>query len=175
MRLVAPSLSVAFSLFAAVAHAQPVVNVDNYTPVDPTTLQDSTYWPQRAVDPKRHLEVTADFDDDGNVDLARLMISARNPQSVVLVVTLSSRPVTSVLAQNHVGNLPRMGIEGVRPGSYALACEGNGRSEESCGQVRVRGAGLRLFAYGADAVLFRWNGRGFSSHVLPRAEAAPRR
>ncbi len=148
--------------------AQPVVNPDAYTSVDPSTLQSSRYWPQRAADPERHLEVTADFDDDGHVDLARLMISARNPQSIVLVVTLSSKPATTMLAQNHAGNLPRMGIEGVRPGRYGLACNGDGRSETSCGEVRVRGAGLRMFAYGADSVLFRWNGRGFSSHVLPR-------
>ena len=126
----------------------------------PTPAETSQDW--RTEDAHRYLRVQADFDGDGLLDHALLLVNAATG-AVGLFVFQAQRDATPrihLLYEVHDPHLIQaMGIVLVPPGTYRVICDG---TDTSCGSDGRRPFSVTLPALGSfkaesASSLFYWN------------------
>jgi hypothetical protein len=125
-----------------------------WRPVDSRVVQQE--W--RATDPDRYLRAQADFDGDGVVDEARLMI-AGDGKTYALLVYPSSLQRQVVLEEESAPFLDVMGISVAIPGTYRTAC---GKGYWKCEQdeppeITLTMPGIDYFREASANSFFWWD------------------
>jgi hypothetical protein len=85
-------------------------------------------WRQKS--PTKFVIVKGDFDGDGKVDLAQILINPSR-RSFGLFVLLSSSEKWELLGDGDLRSFERFGIDQVQPGRYETAC-GKGYGDYAC-------------------------------------------
>jgi hypothetical protein len=127
----------------------------------PNDLGKESAW--RDKDPNRYLLVKADFDGDGEEDVARLLINHKDGK-IGLFVTMGYRKKTIPLLLETIEGkamIEVFGIEVVKPGTYITAC-GKGIWKCKKGEpeeLHLRNPGIDFFKYESASSYFIWNAR----------------
>ncbi|TZG24628.1 hypothetical protein [Sphingomonas montanisoli] len=120
-----------------------------YSEVSIDTLEGTPNFESRRLDPGGFLQVSADFNVDGVIDEARILVNAREQSARVVAVIQSPTKIdTYVLATIPLSAVAKIGIRLAPPASYKLACSG-------CAGQRIvtSRAGIVIFEFGGEARL----------------------
>lgn len=107
--------------------------------------------------PNKFLEVQADFDGDGKIDDAKLLVSSDGEKYALFVFLGSGKTVR--LTQEKTVLLQVMGIDLLQPGAHKTAC-GKGYWECKKGEpetLRLRTPGLLYFKSESAASVYVWS------------------
>ncbi len=117
----------------------------------------------RDQDGRRFLQAQGDFDGDGSLDEARLLVDTA-AEKYGLLVKMSGRGWV-VLTDGPAARLRQIGVSSTPPGGYLTACGKGYDVGVDCGddEIRLANAGLELFVFESSSSLFHWTGDRFSS------------
>ncbi len=120
--------------------------------------------PWRNSEKNKYLLVEGDFNGDGVIDEARLLISKANPPQLGLFAFVSQKDGTFknfllVEISKDPSHFKLLGIEKVSPGSYLTAC---GKGITDCGsdepdKVTLLYDGINFFKEGSASMYFYWD------------------
>jgi hypothetical protein len=112
----------------------------------------------READPARYLVVTGDFDGDGKLDEARIVVRG-DGKAFAIVVKLASRKVTIKLDEfPDIKTLTSTGIKRVAPASYPTACaKGYDCAEDEPRYISVKHDAIDYFQHDATDRYYYWN------------------
>jgi len=111
----------------------------------------------REEDPDRYLRVVADFDGNGEVDEARLLVSNDGHQMALFVFLARDRGHRSILLDK--GPVANLGIARVEPGEYVTAA-GKGYWEPKPGEpetVSLVNPAINYFKHESANSFFYWD------------------
>lgn len=126
----------------------------------PTKSLTSGEW--RNIDSNRYLAVKGDFNSDGIVDEARLLVRLDGSEMSLLVFLSGKEKQYAIFVLDKkpdIKNLKSLGIEVVRPGRYETAC-GKGFTECREGEPReliIHHEAINYFKHGSANMYFYWD------------------
>lgn len=112
-------------------------------------------------------EVRGDFDGDGRIDRAALLVNNK-AKSFALFVLRSGRPPLRLTPDKSLSALWNTGLKIAPPGHYATACSrGAGAADEPCTPaIDARYPAIEFETYESSVQIFAWMGEGFEGQWL---------
>lgn len=109
----------------------------------------------------RFLVATGDFDGDGKVDQAKLMVAADGGRRNALIAQLSSTGSRTQVITEIEGDLTELGVATVPPGKYKTAC-GKGYGDWACEHAEPKTLNLQhsaidFFKNESSDTYYVWN------------------
>ena len=127
------------------------------------TANETTYdIPIREEDPNRYLLTEADFNGDGRVDVARILINDKKDK-MALFVFLSGKATSTAILLTQMDDkswVRRMGVEKLEPGKYQTACGrgyGTGCPEDSPATIVLERPAIKYFQLESASYIFVWD------------------
>lgn len=127
----------------------------------PTKSEASSEWRQKS--PNRYFRVSADFDGDGKIDTAELLINPATKQFAPFVKLAATQRWEMIEKPYELQVLDRFGINLVKPGKYETAC-GKGYGDYACAHgepkvLRLTNPAIDLFYTESSDSTFYWDGK----------------
>ena len=157
MRSIAVLAVMTTLLAVRAASAQVPDNQEGWIP-PPAKLVSDEWSTWRDEDPERFLRVHADFDGDGEIDTAELLVSDRSDKYALFVVMSSSGrpgPIYKIDEVDDSRMVARLGLSTVRPGTYWTVCKEIIDCDPD--EVTLRFEGIKFFLFDGAEGYFFWD------------------
>ena len=136
----------------------------NWRPVTLEELKATPEFQLRTGSGGDYLTATGDFDADGKPDTARLVKDEKRARGGVIVVLGSGKAYFTV-SEFPIADLPRMGVNALRPGVYPKACVDDEMKPMTCAvqpEITFEKDALDVFAFNAHGRFIYWIGGAFN-------------
>lgn len=125
----------------------------------PSQAEAADKWRQKSR--TRFLVVRADFDGDGKLDDAELLVNPSAKQFALFVRLASKKQWELIDKPFDVGSLDRFGIDLVKPGKYETAC-GKGYGDYACAHgepdlLKLSNPAIDFFYTESSDRIFYWD------------------
>jgi hypothetical protein len=117
----------------------------------------------RSKSQTRFLTAAGDFDGDGKIDQAKLVVAADDGRRNALIVQLSSTGDQAQTITEIEGGLTELGVATVAPGKYKTAC-GKGYGDWACEHgepkvLKLRNSAIDFFKNESAETYYVWDGK----------------
>ncbi len=124
----------------------------------PTTSELKSTW--RRANPKQFASVNGDFDGDGKLDEAKLLVSVKEKKFGIFIwlIDEASKNPIQVLTEPNISALQYMGIDLYKAGNYKTAC-GKGYFEckkDELSEIKLRNDAINYFKDESVNSIFYW-------------------
>jgi hypothetical protein len=136
----------------------------DWQPVTLDELKPTPEFAMRTGSGGDYLTATGDFDADGKPDTARLVKDEKRGRGGVIVVLGNGKAYFTV-SEFPIADLPRMGVNALRPGVYPKACVDDEMKPMTCAvqpEITFEKDALDVFAFNAHGRFIYWIGGAFN-------------